>query len=489
MKLKQLIKDIPIPQVKGSKEIEITGISADSRTISPGSLFIAKKGGNHDGVQFIPQALQGGAAAIVTDIYDPFIKQTQLIHPRPEQIEALLAARYYGNPSSQLFVVGTTGTKGKTTTTYLVKHLLDGLQLSSGLISTVETVVGNNRFSSTLTTHDVIANQKLLKEMLLKGAKACALEVSSHGLDQGRVDEIRFRVGIFTNLYADHLDYHPTMEDYAKAKRKLFAKVTDCAIFNADSPWSSFMREGCSAKILTFGLEQVADVQAKELQCNEKGTRFQVSYQGKTVPFQTPLIGRYNVRNVLGVICLGIHLGASLEEIAHILSSFTTVPGRLEKVVNKRKIEVFVDFAHTGDALDNVLHTLKEIAPRRLLVLFGCGGNRDPQRRKGMALAAQKWADEIVVTSDNPRQEDPVLICQEIVSHFSNAKNVQVEIDRKKAIQKILALAEPQDIVLIAGKGHERMQIFAHQTIPFDDVLVAKEALQNLSHSAILSNL
>lgn len=489
MKLKQLIKGIPLSSVKGSKEIEVTGISADSRTVSPGSLFIAKKGLTQDGSQFIPQAIQGGAVAVVTDIYDPFIKQTQLIHPHPEQIEAALAARYYGDPSSALFVVGTTGTKGKTTTTYLVKHLLDGLQMPAGLISTVETVVGTNRSPSKLTTQDAISNQKLLKEMVLKGAKACALEVSSHGLHQGRVDEIQFRMGIFTNLYPDHLDYHPTMEEYAKAKRKLFERVKDCAIFNADSPWSAFMQEGCRSKKLTFGIEKSADVRATQIDCSEKGTSFQVSYAGKTARFETPLIGRFNVYNVLGAVCVGIALGASLEQMGQILSSFTCVPGRLEKVPHAQELGVFVDFAHTGEALDNVLQTLKEIAPKRLLVLFGCGGNRDPGRRKGMAQAAEKWADAVVVTSDNPRQEDPEQICQEILSHFSDLKKVQVELDRKKAIQKILAFAEPKDVVLIAGKGHERVQIFAHQTIPFDDVWVAKEALQNLPHSAILSNL
>ena len=477
MKLKQLIKGLEVGAVKGSKEVEITGISSDSRTVAPGNLFIAKKGTVSDGTQFIHQAVSAGAAAIVSDIYDPFLKQTQIIHPRANQITAQLASRYYGDPSKELFVVGITGTKGKTTTSYLVKHLLDGLGMPSGLIGTVETVVGENRFFSTLTTHDVIANQKLLKEMLLNGCKAASLEVSSHGLVQGRVDEVDFDVGIFTNLYPDHLDYHSTMEEYAAAKKILFGKVKKLAILNADSESYDFMEKGCVSPRLSYGIQRKTDLNASEITFTSGRTDFKVEYQGKSCRFTTPLIGRYNVYNLLGVIGVGLHLGAELGQINEILSQFKTVPGRLQSIPNSRGIQVFVDYAHNGEALDNVLKALKEIAPKRLLAVFGCGGNRDPGRRTSMAKSAEKWADISIVTSDNPRQEDPYEIIRQILSGFKDAKKACVEADRKKAIELAVSMAEKGDIVIIAGKGHERMQIFAHQTIPFDDVEVAQQAL------------
>ncbi len=460
MKLKSLIKDLEV-QVKGGKEAEITGISSDSRTVSPGNLFIAKKGAAYEGSHFIPQALNGGAAAILTDIYDPFLDLPQILHPNPSAIEAKLAARYYGDPSKHLFVVGVTGTKGKTTTTYLIKHFLDRIGIPSGLIGTVETIIGENRFSSNLTTHDVVSNQKWLKEMVHKKCKGAVLEVSSHGLDQGRVDEIQFDVAVFTNLYPDHLDYHQTMEEYAKAKRKLFERA-EHSILNADSPWAPFMGKG-----FTFGIEK-GDLRAENISFSANKTHFTIG----NIQFESPLIGRFNIYNVLAAIAVGLQAGAKLETLRDLLPQFTNVPARLERIGN-----VFIDFAHTGEALENVLQTLKEISKGRVIAVFGCGGNRDPQRRVHMARAADQLADLSIITNDNPRKEDPEEIARQIVAEFRAAPIV--ELDRKKAIERAIQLANPEDLVLIAGKGHERVQIFAHQTLPFDDVAVVKEILQS----------
>lgn len=455
VKLKNLIQGLKC-DVKGSKEIEVTGISSDSRTVFPGNLFISRKGGSFDGAQFIPEALNAGAVAVVTDIFDPFLNVTQII-TRPETVEASLAARYYGNPSRELFVVGITGTKGKTTTSYLIKHLLDGLNCYSGLVGTMETIIGDCRFSSSLTTHDVISNQKWLKEMIQKGCKGAVLEVSSHGLDQGRVDEIEFDVGVFTNLFPDHLDYHGSVEQYAAAKRKLF-QVAKVGIFNADSDWK--MGEG-----LSFGIEK-GEIRAKNIELGFNGTRFQID----GIDFEIPLIGKFNVYNTLAAIATLVQKGAHLGEISQILSRFGSVPGRLERVGN-----VFIDFAHNGEALENVLLNLREIARGRILVVFGCGGNRDPSRRVSMAKAAEKWADVAIITNDNPRREDPEEIASQIVAAFQ--KPPLVELDRKRAIEKAVQLAKGEDIVLIAGKGHETVQIFAHQAVPFDDLAVVKEIL------------
>lgn len=456
VKLKHLIKGLGLV-VKGNKEAEITGLSSDSRTVSPGNLFIAKKGKTYDGAQFIGQAVSAGASATLTDIYDPFLKLPQIIHPNPAAIEAQLAARYFDRPSEELFVVGVTGTKGKTTTTYLIKHLLDRLGIFSGLIGTVETVIGENRLLSSLTTHDVISNQKWLKEMVQKGCKGAVLEVSSYGLDQGRVDEIGFDLGVFTNLYPDHLDYHQTMEAYAAAKAKLFAKA-DLAILNGDSPWSASMGKG-----FTFGIEK-GDIRAEQIRFTSSGTEFTI----EGCRFRSPLIGRFNIYNSLAAIAVAMQTGASLIQIRDILDTFGSVPARLERIGN-----VFIDFAHTGEALENVLQTLKEISKGRVIVVFGCGGNRDPQRRIHMARAADTWADLSIVTNDNPRTEDPQEIARQIVAAFRKAP--MVELDRRKAIEKAIEMAGPDDLVLIAGKGHERTQIFAHQTLPFDDVAIVKE--------------
>lgn len=473
MKLKQLLKGIKDIEVRGSKEIEITGICSDSRIVAPGHLFIAKKGEKHDGSQYIGLAVDAGARGIVTDVYDPFLKIPQIITKTPGLIEAKLAASYFGHPSNKLFVVGITGTKGKTTTTYLVRHLLEGLGERSGLIGTIETITGKNRIDSGFTTHDAIYNQKCLHEMVLQGCKSAVLEVSSHGLDQERVDEISFDIALFTNLHPDHLDYHKTVENYAAAKRKLFSRCKGVSIFNADNRWSATTQ--VNGKSLYFGVEKASDVQAKEIVLSENGAEFVVN----GVRFVSPLMGLFNVYNLLGAISVGLARGEKLEEISRIFATFPGVPGRLERVPNDKGIHVFVDFAHTGDALASVLETLKKIAKQRIIVVFGCGGNRDEGRRKPMAEAAEKYADLSIITSDNPRNEDPEHICQQILEGYQNRENVVVEPDRKSAISQAIGQAKKGDFVLIAGRGHEKVQIFLGKTVTFDDVAIAKEMLSS----------
>ena len=472
MKLKYILRGIPSIEVRGSKEIEISGVSADSRTVAPGNVFIAKKGEKYDGGQFIGQAVEAGAAAIVTDFYDPFVSLTQIICPSPGGLEASLAARFFRRASTELFVVGVTGTKGKTTTSYLIRHLLEGLHEATGLIGTVETIIGDNRQSSRLTTLDAIANQKLLREMVNCGCKNAVMEVSSHGLEQGRVDEIAFDIALFTNLYPDHLDYHPNIEAYALAKAKLFEHLKGLAIVNADSPWSDFMKGG--KRRVTFGIEKSADVRAQDIRLSRHGAEFSVG----GVLFKTPLMGRFNVYNILGAIAVGLEKGASLNTIAEILATTPQVPGRLERVSNQQGIAIFVDYAHNGEAMENVLVALREMAPKRIILVFGAGGNRDPRRRSGMGKVAEKGADLSIVTTDNPRNEDSKEIEAQVLSGFRHPEKVLLEPDRKKAIELAIQTAKTGDFVLIAGKGHEKVQIFAHQTVPFDDVAVAKEALQ-----------
>jgi UDP-N-acetylmuramoyl-L-alanyl-D-glutamate--2,6-diaminopimelate ligase len=486
VKLKQLIKGIPFLEVKGSKEVEITGLCNNSKLAVPGSLFFAKKGEKYHGNSFIPEVKAAGCAAVATDMFDPFLKDiVQIIHPDIRALEPLIAERFYGYPSKKLLCVGITGTNGKTTTSYLIKHLFDALDLPAGLIGTIEWIIKNTVLPSRLTTPDIITNQKLLNEMVSVGCKSVVMEVSSHALDQKRVAGIDFDIAIFTNLTEDHLDYHSSMEEYASAKAKLFASLSKnkepgksypkFAIINQDCMWYKEMIENLTVSLLTYGISSDADVRAQNIQLHPHGSECQICYKDQVIPFRTSLIGKFNISNSLAVAATAIALGIDLSKALSILSSFKAVPGRLEKVENKLNKNIFVDYAHTEDALRNVLETLKELTKGRLLCVFGCGGNRDKQKRPKMGAVVEKLADVLFVTSDNPRGESPESIVEDILMGIQDKKKVCVEVDRRHAIEKAISQMKKDDVLLIAGKGHEDYQIFSNHTIHFDDRIVAKE--------------
>jgi UDP-N-acetylmuramoyl-L-alanyl-D-glutamate--2,6-diaminopimelate ligase len=479
MKLRSLLRHFPEIDCRGSKEIEVTGISSSSKTIVPGNLFIAKKGLTVDGTKYVEEAIASGASCIITDLYNPFLdpKVTQLITKNVAAIEPTLANIFYGMPSKHLFVVGVTGTSGKTTTTYMIRHLLQALVGPTGLIGTVEWIIGRQVYPSNMTTPDVVTCHKLLLDMSLAGCKACAMEVSSHALTQGRVEEIDYDVALFTNLSQDHLDYHKDMDDYACAKARLFSmlkKKDAVAILNADDPYSEVMRRHTLAKCMTYGIDNPSDVMAKEIILTEKGSSFVVTYQERAIAFSTPLIGKFNVYNLLGAISVALTKGFELEKILFALASFSSVPGRLEKVESSKGLHIYVDYSHKPDALDNVLRTLSAIKKGRLFCLFGCGGDRDKGKRSLMGAVAEKYCDEVIVTTDNPRSEDPIEIIKQILSGMKSTSSVLVEPDRKKAIEKAISRMKKEDILLIAGKGHETYQIFSNGQVDFDDRSVAK---------------
>lgn len=477
MKLKKLISGLPIEIYRSGKDIEITGLCSHSKLVCPGDLFIAKKGGSEDGSKYIEEAIESGAVAILTDHPNPFLKETvQLIHPDVKSIEGALASAFYEAPSKSLFMVGVTGTKGKTSTTYLIKHLFDSFEISCGLIGTIEYIVGDHHFESERTTPDVITNQKLLREMKKRGCQAAVMEVSSHGLAQGRVNQIDFDVAIFTNLSQDHLDYHHSMEAYAQEKAKLFTNLGEdkLAVVNYDSTWTSIMVKKCKARILTFGFTEGADIYAHSINLGAEKTSFLVTFQGETVVCNWSHIGRFNISNALAAIGALLGRGFSLLEISKKLSAFEKVPGRLEKVENLAGLNIFVDYAHAPDALEKVLVSMKEFKKGRLLCVFGCGGDRDRGKRPIMGHIANTHADFTWVTSDNPRSENPLSICHAIAEGFTSP-NYLIEPDRSTAIGLAIASATPDDLIIIAGKGHETYQIFSHQTIPFDDKKVAQE--------------
>jgi UDP-N-acetylmuramoyl-L-alanyl-D-glutamate--2,6-diaminopimelate ligase len=490
MKLKKLLKDIPDLQIKGPKEIEISGICSHSKLVSPGNLFIAKKGRTVEGVKYIPEAIQGGAAAILTDMYDPSIKGvTQVIHHDIASIEGLVAAQFNQFPSDQLFMVAITGTNGKTTTSYMIRHLLERYRGPCGLIGTIEYLIGSHSYQATHTTPDVSRNHRLLREIVNEECESAVMEVTSHGLDQGRVQYIDFDVAIFTNLTPEHLDYHKTMENYGKAKNILFRtlskenkkkKFPKAAIINTDDPYAALVSEGCQADIMTYGIDKPADLQATNIQFAQSGTTFILNYQGQQYPCQVPIVGRYNVYNTLATIGCGLTQGFSLEGIIETLKTFDAVPGRLEAVPNNLGLNVYVDFAHTPDALDNVLKCLKEFKKGKIITVFGCGGDRDAIKRPKMAEMVEKFSDLAVVTSDNPRSENPKTIIEQIVQGFKKSDSYIIEVDRREAISKAIEFATKEDIVLIAGRGHEPYQTFAFHTIEFDDRKVAAEICKQL---------
>jgi UDP-N-acetylmuramoyl-L-alanyl-D-glutamate--2,6-diaminopimelate ligase len=477
MKLKKLLKDISVSDVKGSKDIVITGLCANSKVVSPGNLFVAKKGRVDDGAQYIQEAIAAGASAVLTDIYDPSLRSvTQVIHPDVSSVESLLAAHYYQFPSQELFMVGITGTNGKTTTSFLVKYLLDQLNVPCGLIGTIEYIIGKHRYQATRTTPDVISNHKMLREMVLQDCKSAVMEVTSHALDQGRAQNVHFDVAIFTNLTLDHLDYHQTMEDYCQVKQKLFSGLNSksskgpaTAVINIDSPWHAQMLQNCSANVLAYGLGAEANVRASTIKLSSAGTDFTVTYKGESIHCRSPLVGRFNVYNYLAALCVGLARQVPIKKLVDILSSFPRVPGRLEQIENALGLNIFVDFAHSDDALINVLECLQEFKKGRIITVFGCGGDRDRTKRPKMAKAAEEFSDFCIVTSDNPRSEDPQQICNEIIKGFQDKDKWMMEIDRREAIKKAIHMATPDDIILIAGKGHETYQIFAHTTVEFDD--------------------
>jgi UDP-N-acetylmuramoyl-L-alanyl-D-glutamate--2,6-diaminopimelate ligase len=498
MKLKKLLKEIPSLQIRGSKELEISGVCANSKLVAPGNLFIARKGRTSDGAAYIPEAVAAGASAILTDIYDPLLNKSvaQLIHPDTSSIEGTVAANYYGFPSKELLMVGITGTNGKTTSSFLIKHLLDSLIGPTGLIGTIEYIIGAHRFQAVRTTPDAASVQKMLREMLNQECRNAVMEVTSHALDQHRVDCIDFDIAVFTNLSLDHLDYHRDMEQYALAKNKLFRSLipsekkkgflgTKTAILNQDSPWSNKIAAGCTARLLTYGISTPADLTAANIQFGLDRTSFTLHWQGKKAILSSPFIGRFNVYNCLAAASVGLALELPLDTIAETLSTAPHVAGRLEAVPNPLGLKIYVDFAHSDDALLNVLECLKEFKKGRVITVFGCGGNRDATKRPKMAKVCEEHSDLVIVTSDNPRNEDPQEIIRQIFTGFAHPEKHIAEPDRNAAIKKAVEMATAEDILLIAGKGHEPYQIFAHHTIEFDD---RKVALQHARARFLHSN-
>jgi len=484
MRLNPLLQSAGIPAILADPEI--SSLSYDSRLAAAGSLFFALPGAKTNGAEFAQQAAGKGAAAVVTESRIGDCGCPVVGVPDARAAMADIAAAFYGHPDRSLKCAGVTGTNGKTTAAFLLKHLMDSASLRSGLIGTVKYVVGSEEIPAPRTTPESVDLQELLARMRDGGSKAVAMEVSSHALVQQRVRSIEFDAAVFTNLTQDHLDYHRTMEAYFEAKALLFESLAaqthkkGRAIINADDRHGHLLRErfGKKLKTVTFGRGVGADFRASAIQFDGTGSVFQLDAKRKSFLVRMPLIGLFNIYNALAALAAAASCGVELRGAIAALASAPQVPGRVERVPGKRNFQVFVDYAHTDDALKNVLRTLKELNPARLVTVFGCGGDRDRAKRPLMAAAAEELSDWTVITSDNPRREDPEAIIADVEAGMRGT-NFEKITDREHAIRHAIDLAAPGDIVLIAGKGHEAYQEFAARRIAFDDVAVAGMAMAN----------
>ena len=471
MPLRELLRWLPSARIVGDDGVRVESIVADSRDVHSGSLFAALRGTHADGHRYVRDAITRGASAVLVEDEPPAADATAVIVDDTARALSCVAAQFYGDPSQDLTIVGITGTNGKTTTVQMVATILNQAGVPCASVGTIGARFRERITTLQHTTPFAPQLQGLLAEFRQRGARAAALEISSHALAQHRADDVRFEVGALTNVTRDHLDFHQTMEAYAAAKRRLFTLAATC-VFNADDQYgrrwaADFAR---LKPVVTYGLHTDAAVRATQLQTAADESSFSVD----GTRFRVRLPGKFNVANALCAIGCARSIGISDQECARALESLERVPGRTEQVA-RGGLRVMVDYAHTPDALDRVLSAVREHCAKLILV-FGCGGDRDRGKRAEMGAVAARWADYIYVTSDNPRSEDPATIAREIVRGVDGAAHA-VELDRRAAIEQAIARGAPGDMVVIAGKGHEAYQIVGDRVLPFDDLAVARAVL------------
>ena len=476
----------------GDLDGSITSVTDDSRSVSSGSLFVAVKGERVDGHKYVGQAIKAGAAAIVgQDSVErasvPFVQVTD-----SRKALGLIGSRFYGDPSAQLAMIGVTGTNGKTTTTYLCKALLENIGRRVGLIGTVAYQIGAETIPASHTTPGAVELQQLLARMNEARLDSVVMEVSSHALAMDRTAGCEYDVAVFTNLTQDHLDYHRTMEEYFQAKLRLFTglgqgkKTRQRAIVNMDDPRGVYVRAACRVPVWGYALNVSADLMAENVRLSMNGSTFTAATPAGTFTVESRLVGEHNVYNLLGAIGVALHGGATCDQVREAVARVHNVPGRFERVSAGQDFTVVVDYAHTEDALVRLLTAARTLKTERIITLFGCGGDRDRGKRPKMGRAAVEFSDVVILTSDNPRTEDPLAILREVEAGVCEAlqrrPSVQYHMvaDRREAIRTAVGLARPGDILLIAGKGHEDYQIVGTKKMHFDDREVAREAIQQL---------
>lgn len=502
MKLSKLIEGLDITRVSGDMSCDINSVAYHSKKVEEGCLFVAIKGLQSDGHHFIEEAVKRGAKAIICEnqgdkwegVPSVFVSDTR-------SALAKVACRFYNYPSKRLKLLGVTGTNGKTTTLYLIESILQEAGIRAGIIGTINYRYGGNRFPSLRTTPESLDLQRIFREMLNERVTHVGLEVSSHGLDLSRLNENKFAVAVFTNLTQDHLDYHKNMENYFQCKSKLFShflgggdrKDRGFGIINLDDSWGKRLLDETEAEIITYGIKNKGEISAKDIDFHSSGISARITTPRGEFLINSPLLGELNLYNILAAVGVSISQQFPLEVIKRGIETAKQVPGRLERVLNDEGILILVDYAHTSDALDRMLSAVKGFTPGRTISVFGCGGDRDRGKRSKMGAVAIKHCDLIIITSDNPRSEDPLKIISEIeegikkirvkkyhprelVDGFVERGYVAVP-DRKKAINLAINFAKTGDQVIIAGKGHEQYQIVGSKILPFDDRAEVRDAL------------
>ncbi|MEH7086388.1 UDP-N-acetylmuramoyl-L-alanyl-D-glutamate--2,6-diaminopimelate ligase [Neobacillus drentensis] len=484
MNLQKLLKNLHLLVPYLGEDPEITSIENDNRKVQIGSLFICIKGYTVDGHDFAESAVKSGAAAVLAerplslDVPVILVKDTT-------RAMAVLADAFYDQPTKNLHLIGITGTNGKTTTSHLIEKIFADANQKTGLIGTMYTKIADKTIETKNTTPESLTLQKTFRQMVEAGVDIAVMEVSSHALDLGRVHGCDYDVAVFTNLTQDHLDYHKTMEEYKRAKSLLFAQLGNTfdhqkpkfAILNADDPASDMYRRSTAAHVITYGIDNKADLQAKNIQMTSSGTQFELVVQSEKYPIKMQLIGKFSVYNVLASIAASVVSGIDIKAVIQSIESVKGVSGRFELVNAGQEFTVIVDYAHTPDSLENVLKTVQHFAKKKVFVIVGCGGDRDRTKRPLMAQIACQLASDPILTSDNPRSEDPIAILKDMEAGVQGSAYRMIP-DRKEAIQTAVREASAGDVILIAGKGHETYQIIGNVVHDFDDRLVAREAIE-----------
>jgi len=490
--LKELIEELNDKDVSGRQDVEVMGVACDSRKVEKGFLFVCVRGFNFDGHMFTKEAIKKGACALVVEKdIEPVDGITIVKVPSSRFALGLLGSKFYNWPSSKLWVVGITGTNGKTTTTYLARKILSEAGKKVALFGTIAYQLGDKVLPASTTTPQSLELQSMFKKLVEDGFESVVMEVSSHALALDRVVGCEFDAGVFTNLGRDHLDFHKTIENYLEAKTKLFRLLSQPserykqkrAIINIDDPYARHIIKNTKVRILTYGIIQEANIRACDISLSRGGSKFNVTTPlGKTnIHLQLP--GEHNIYNALAAIGVGISAGINLDKIREAIANLENIPGRFERIEYGQPFSVIVDYAHTPDALGAVLKTARELSRSKVLVVFGCGGNRDKTKRSLMGEVAANYGDIIILTSDNPRNEDPIKIIKEIEAGIKKVKpscNYLIIENRREAIEEALNLAQNGDLVLVAGKGHEDYQIIKDRRVPFSDKEVVGKILQNL---------
>lgn len=489
--IKELLQFINSIDVKGNIDIEISDITADSRQVEKGSLFICLDGSTVDGHSYAQQAVDAGASALLVSKDVAVVGDVTIIRVEDTR-QAMMGCvpAFFDYPALSMRMIGVTGTNGKTTTTHMIAHILRAKGYKVGVIGTVHILIGDTSYPIHNTTPDVVDLQHILAQMVREGVTHCVMEVSSHALALGRVAGVEYDTAVFTNLTQDHLDFHKTFENYLAAKCKLFEQVSadhqsksnKGAVINIDDPYGCRVVDKTTAPIITYSTSGKGSLNAKHIAMTAKSLTYTISYNNREYPVTINTTGLFNVYNTLAAIGACLYEGLSFEEIDTALSSFSSVPGRFELIEEGQPFAVVVDYAHTPDGLENILQTAKKIVQHHIIVVFGCGGDRDATKRPIMGKIAAQYGDVIIVTSDNPRTENPEKILKDVEVGVKNnlreGTSYRVIADRRQAIQAAIAMAQNGDVVIIAGKGHENYQILNEGTIHFDDREEARIALK-----------